>query len=282
MRKGDRIALSGNTGASSGPHLHFQIDREEAPWHPYWPFTGTEARQAGMDLFQAVNAGLHSERGYEYTVHPMLYVQANYAAPTLVANGTTAVTHTSAPEATVRSTVSGRRKVVRRPTGGRVMSSSQRRSRAAERARSRLARRRFAPKETVVSKPAPVDDSPVVSRETVVSASLDAVPAPAPTVQSVSSITIEHDGHFSGRDWERVHITLLDADGNRIIKPQLNDPVYLRTAYGQAEFKPDVLHAHHFSEGVATVQMLPRGRRTIVVQAQPSGAISRPFQYSRR
>ncbi|MCF7905711.1 S-layer homology domain-containing protein [Candidatus Gracilibacteria bacterium] len=75
ITKGQIIGKSGETGMATAPHLHFQIDRSDAPFFPYWPFTWNDVQKAGLNsYFEAVKQGIGKERGEKYTVHPMNFV----------------------------------------------------------------------------------------------------------------------------------------------------------------------------------------------------------------
>jgi hypothetical protein len=63
------------TGYTTTPHLHIQVDNEEAPFYPYWPFTLTEAAEAGYSFFEWVDAGLNQDLIAKYSVDPLDFIQ---------------------------------------------------------------------------------------------------------------------------------------------------------------------------------------------------------------
>ena len=78
VEKGQYIGKTGMSGMATAPHLHFQIDRPDAPFHPYWPFTWKDLD--GTDInsyFEAVKQGINFDRAKKFTVHPMNLVVTN-------------------------------------------------------------------------------------------------------------------------------------------------------------------------------------------------------------
>jgi hypothetical protein len=100
IAKWEMLGRVGMTGIATTPHLHLQIDTADAPFHPYWPFTGADARNAGLGFLEWVNAWLGRENALKYTINPMTFIN------TYLWGVATNIVLTSAPTQAPQSSVS--------------------------------------------------------------------------------------------------------------------------------------------------------------------------------
>ncbi len=279
VQKGQQIGLSGKSGDASGPHLHFQVDRDtvevdgktvKVPWHPYWPFTSQELRDNNLNNYTAINSGFRADIGYKYTVNPMLFSQASLppakykeAAPvTTVAMSTHPAATTSAVKA-ARTTFS----IARTAT-----------SRKAQ----RLSTTRFAVNNAVIQK------------QTIVSGTQSPQSlAPAPVIISEPVATITHPAtsaggravklsvqpnHYEERKWQTVRVTFLDENGSGASTKDFPEKVYLTFGYGDGEFQKPYINRSDIKDGSVTIQLLPRGTQTVVLAAPQLSLTSNPMK----
>lgn len=78
VKKWQIIWKTWNSWTSTTPHLHFQIDKKDAPRHPYWPFTAKEVYWANLNFFTAVKEWLWKENAIKYTINPLKWIDENF------------------------------------------------------------------------------------------------------------------------------------------------------------------------------------------------------------
>jgi hypothetical protein len=241
--------------------LHFQIDNDDAPFHPYWPFTTAEAQAARLNFDQAINAGLHQERGEQYTISPMLLVQSNPSSTQLAT--TRPVRTTSVASSTRPMTVAERR-------ASRVLQSQK--TTVAVLSPSRVIT------ETVKS------SAPVLTQNVrVADIAQNSLPSPSTGGSStdVKQIKFQHSGKVN-RSWQKVKVLAIGRDGDIVTSPLFSGKIYLISSFGDAEIRPAELTSSDFVSGTATVNVLTRGTKTSILSARGAFvADSAPFVYER-
>ncbi|OGJ63143.1 hypothetical protein A3C52_03850 [Candidatus Peribacteria bacterium RIFCSPHIGHO2_02_FULL_51_15] len=270
VHKGEQIGTSGQTGFATGPHLHFQVDKDSAPYHPYWPFTSGEAAEAKMSFTQAINAGLNQDRAELYTLSPMLVVQKfeKFTPVTIVAsNSKSADTDLSLSRAERSKLIREARIRARLAKSGRTLTASVQTDRPVQ--------------ATTVAGSISPDVKEQISNIKTASVEEPALPIVLGSNTDVDHLRIEHSGKLS-RNWQRVSIFAEDKNGETVKNPLFGKRLYIVPEFGEAEIRPGELSSFDFINGVATVNVLSRGNKTLFIATRGAfEAVSPPMVYKR-
>ena len=271
LHKGELLGTVGNTGTvfgATGYHLYFQVEREDAPFHPYWPFTSDDARNSGMNFMQAVNSTAFRGNVLTHTLNPMAFV-ADFTTYTSssVARSTGGSTGGVSAQRVAVATVSPAERM-------KILAANRASRRAASRSavtRTVVATSTPQPSSASSSSAAsllPVDTPSVVATEIKTAASDTVVPVPSGGVNTdVDRLNIKTSGKLT-HTWQKVRITALDSNGNTVQSPSFSGRLYVLPEFGEAVIRPVELSPLDFVNGVATVNVLPRGSKTLFISTR--------------
>lgn len=280
VHKGQIIGTVGNTGlvfGATGYHLYFQVDIDEAPFHPYWPFTSGEISEQGTSFMQAVNGTQYQSRVLQYTISPMDFVEkyAGYIPPTNIVrtNGSTVGVTAQAPA----SYLSGKERLKqavaarRAQRGGRTFVASTLPPLVASSVSS-----------SVASSAASSTPSPSVQNVVVTAQADEIAYVPSAGVSNdVDHMEIRHSGTLT-RTWQKVQVVALDRNGDVIQNPSFSGRLYVIAEFGEAVIRPTELSPLDFVNGVATVHILPRADKTLILGTRGAfSTVSAPMVFSR-
>lgn len=74
IKEWDILWKTWSTWMSYWEHLHFQIDRKEAIYHAYWPYSTTDTNNAWVWFLEWVNLWLWLDNAKKCTIDPLVYL----------------------------------------------------------------------------------------------------------------------------------------------------------------------------------------------------------------
>ncbi len=301
IKKGQIIGYMGDTGTAAGIHLHFQGDLSTAPFSPYWPFTNTEANEAELGFFEAVNEGLGIENAETYTFHPMEYVlkyQNTEGSLTLDEQNIEDIQPTQ--EESLAEAFGGTSSEIAERKGSQITLSS-------------ADRMGVVGKEVIIEAKIEASYFNELSDEAVIPIKLIGVGhlskielkksdfrdlkanfsirsdkegiatvevqggmiqiSFSNSIKPLAQFSIETDGYLEAGQTEIIRISALDEDGNPASNNSLPETVEVTASGVPAEFKSSQIPKEAFNNGVAEIQLIPTNEGELIIKAVGNGII---------